>query len=141
MRVIASFALVQTDGNAQGPNAMSLAEPTARPLKQERPRPSLAELRRLSAEARRLIVRAVHTAGAGHIGGPLSATDLLITLYFDTLNIDPRRPDWPERDRFILSKGTPRSASTPSSRCAATSPSRSWTPSIRLTLGSRAIPT
>ena len=105
MRVIASSALIQTDGNAQGPNAMSLAEPAARPLKQERPRPSLAELRRLSAEARRLIVRAVHTAGAGHIGGPLSATDLLVTLYFDTLNLDPQRPDWPERDRFILSKG------------------------------------
>ncbi len=68
-------------------------------------RPSLDELNRLSAEARRLIVRSVHQAGAGHVGGPLSATDLLVSLYFDRLRIDPARPDWPERDRFILSKG------------------------------------
>ncbi len=68
-------------------------------------RPALEELRRRSAEARRLIVRSVHEAGAGHIGGPLSATDLLVSLYFDRLRLDPARPDWPERDRFILSKG------------------------------------
>ena len=66
---------------------------------------SLDELRRLSAETRRLIVRGVHRAGAGHVGGPLSAADLLVSLYFDRLRIDPDRPDWPERDRFILSKG------------------------------------
>jgi transketolase len=68
----------------------------ARPIK---------ELRGLSAQARRLILESVHTAGAGHVGGPLSATDLLVALYFDVLNIDPERPDWSERDRFILSKG------------------------------------
>jgi transketolase len=50
-------------------------------------------------------LQSVYQAGAGHIGGPLSATDLLVSLYFDVLNIDPSRPDWPERDRFILSKG------------------------------------
>ena len=69
------------------------------------PRPSLADLRRRSAEARGLIVAAVHKAGAGHLGGPLSATDLLVALYFDALNVDPERPRWDERDRFILSKG------------------------------------
>ena len=68
-------------------------------------RPSLDELRRKSAEARKLIVQAIHTAGAGHLGGPMSATDLLVALYFDQMRIDPARPDWPERDRFILSKG------------------------------------
>lgn len=68
-------------------------------------RPSIADLERLSREARRRIVSAVHTAGAGHLGGPLSCTDLLVALYFDTLNIDPARPQWLERDRFILSKG------------------------------------
>ena len=68
-------------------------------------RPSLADLRRTSAEARKLIVQAIHHAGAGHLGGPLSATDLLVALYFDRLNIDPGYPAWPERDRFILSKG------------------------------------
>ena len=62
-------------------------------------------LEALSARARGLIIESIHHAGAGHIGGPLSATDLLVHLYFRTLNIDPERPDWPDRDRFILSKG------------------------------------
>jgi transketolase len=62
-------------------------------------------LEELSARTRGLIIESIHHAGAGHIGGPLSATDLLVHLYFRTLNIDPTRPDWPERDRFILSKG------------------------------------
>jgi len=65
----------------------------------------LAELRRLSNEARRLIVQSIHTAGAGHLGGPLSATDLLVSLYFDRLRIDPAEPLAAGRDRFILSKG------------------------------------
>ncbi len=63
------------------------------------------ELEALAAENRRLIVKAIHEAQAGHLGGPLSATDILVALYFDVLRIDPARPDWPERDRFILSKG------------------------------------
>lgn len=68
-------------------------------------RPALADLHRLSNDARRLIVRSIHTAGAGHLGGPLSATDLLVSLYFDRLRLDPARPLAPGRDRFILSKG------------------------------------
>jgi transketolase len=71
-------------------------------ISQER---TLDELQRLSADARRLIVETIHHAGAGHLGGPLSAADLLINLYFNVLNIDPGRPRWDERDRFILSKG------------------------------------
>jgi transketolase len=51
------------------------------------------------------VLRSVHHAGAGHIGGPLSAAEILAVLYFRVLRIDPTRPDWPERDRFILSKG------------------------------------
>ena len=68
-------------------------------------RPSLDDLRRTSIEARKLIVEAIHHAGAGHLGGPLSAADILVALYFDQMNVDPSNPDWPERDRFILSKG------------------------------------
>ena len=68
-------------------------------------RPSLDDLRRKSVEARKLIVQAIHHAGAGHLGGPLSATDILVALYFDQMNVDPSNPDWPQRDRFILSKG------------------------------------
>jgi transketolase len=68
-------------------------------------RPTLDDLRRKSVEARKLIVQAIHHAGAGHLGGPMSAADLLVALYFDQLNIDPSQPEWPQRDRFILSKG------------------------------------
>jgi transketolase len=47
----------------------------------------------------------VYEAGLGHLGGEFSALDILTTLYFGFLRIDPARPDDPERDRFILSKG------------------------------------
>ena len=63
------------------------------------------ELTEKAQEIRRLVIRAVHHAGAGHIGGPLSAADLLAALYFRVLRIDPDRPQWEDRDRFILSKG------------------------------------
>ena len=65
----------------------------------------VAELAALSQQGRRLVIESVAAAGAGHIGGPLSAMELLVTLYFRVLRIDPDRPDWPDRDRFILSKG------------------------------------
>jgi transketolase len=51
------------------------------------------------------ILRAVHHAKAGHIGGPLSAVEVLTYLYFHVLRIDPMKPTWVDRDRFILSKG------------------------------------
>jgi transketolase len=47
----------------------------------------------------------VHRAGASHVGSCLSAADLLAALYGGILRVDPARPDWPDRDRFILSKG------------------------------------
>lgn len=65
----------------------------------------IATLREKAREARCLIVESIFRAQAGHLGGPLSAIDILVALYFDVLRIDPQRPDWPERDRFILSKG------------------------------------
>lgn len=65
----------------------------------------LADLERTARAARRLVVRAVHRAQAGHLGGPLSAVDLLTALYFGVLSIDPARPHWEDRDRFVLSKG------------------------------------
>jgi transketolase len=62
-------------------------------------------LRTTAQEARRLIVESIYRAQAGHLGGPLSAADILVALYFEVMRIDPQRPDWPDRDRFILSKG------------------------------------
>lgn len=54
---------------------------------------------------RRHIVSMVTGAKSGHPGGSLSATDILATLYFAEMNVDPKRPDDPDRDRFVLSKG------------------------------------
>jgi transketolase len=62
-------------------------------------------LRALAASIRRRDLEMIYGAKLGHIGGDFSATDILVTLYFNVLRIDPERPDDPERDRFILSKG------------------------------------
>ena len=67
--------------------------------------PDDAELERLARRGRELVIESVARSGAGHIGGPLSAMDLLIALYFRVLRIRPDQPAWPERDRFVLSKG------------------------------------
>jgi len=84
---------------------MTILERRGERAGQMQERTPLAELDSLSIEARRLILQTIHTAGAGHVGGPLSCADLLVNLYFDRLNVDPSTPDWPERDRCILSKG------------------------------------
>ena len=63
------------------------------------------ELRRLTTEMRKTILRMTNHAGAGHVGGSLSELEILAALYFYIMNIDPKNPLWPERDRFILSKG------------------------------------
>lgn len=63
------------------------------------------DLEALARRARWLAVSTVAHAKAGHVGGPLSAMDLLVALFFEELRIRPEEPDWPERDRFILSKG------------------------------------
>jgi len=54
---------------------------------------------------RKHIIRMLGEAGSGHPGGSLSAVEIVTALYFHVLRHDPRRPDWPDRDRFILSKG------------------------------------
>jgi len=51
------------------------------------------------------VIAMIHAANAGHPGGSLSATDILTALYFHVMNIKPDDPKWPERDRFVLSKG------------------------------------
>ncbi len=63
------------------------------------------DLDALARRGRQLVIETVAGSGAGHIGGPLSAMDLLIALYFSILRIRPEDPGWPDRDRFILSKG------------------------------------
>jgi transketolase len=63
------------------------------------------QLERLCVETRRWIIRMVAVAGTGHLGGSLSCVEILVTLYFRQLRIDPANCRWPERDRLIMSKG------------------------------------
>jgi transketolase len=65
----------------------------------------LKELRWTAIQLRRHVVESVHHAGAGHLGGPMSAAEILVALYFEVMSIDPAQPLAPDRDRFILSKG------------------------------------
>jgi len=58
-----------------------------------------------AAEVRESIIKVTSAAGSGHVGGGLSMTDILVALYYHVLKYDPHNPKWPERDRFILSKG------------------------------------
>jgi len=68
-------------------------------------RPDVASLRRLAVDLRQDILRTIANAGSGHPGGSLSMVELLIGLYWYKLRHDPKRPDWPDRDLFLLSKG------------------------------------
>ncbi|KYK29878.1 MAG: transketolase [Candidatus Proteinoplasmatales archaeon SG8-5] len=66
---------------------------------------ALKKLDETARQVRRHIIKMVYEAGSGHPGGSLSATDVLVTLYFHTMKHRPEDPQWPERDRFVLSKG------------------------------------
>ena len=63
------------------------------------------QLAAAATRARLSAVKMVYEAASGHIGGSLSCMDILTTLYFDTMNIDPAAPNGEDRDRFVLSKG------------------------------------
>jgi len=56
-------------------------------------------------ELRKHVLKMIHAAKSGHPGGSLSAADIVTVLYFHVMRLDPARPDWCDRDRFILSKG------------------------------------
>ena len=63
------------------------------------------DLQALCKQVRRDIISSVTAAKSGHPGGSLSAVEILVALYFEKMNIDPKQPDMPNRDRFVLSKG------------------------------------
>ena len=68
--------------------------------------PDVRAVEAVATSMRKDIVEMIGEAGSGHPGGSLSAADIVATLYFGgTLKYDSARPGWPERDRFILSKG------------------------------------
>ncbi len=64
-----------------------------------------AKLIDLCKKFRKELIECLHAVGSGHPGGSLSATEIITTLYFCELNVNPKNPNDPDRDRFILSKG------------------------------------
>ena len=65
----------------------------------------LKELKKIANEIRKESLIMTHRAQSGHPGGSLSEADILAALYFYKLRLNPKKPDWEDRDRFILSKG------------------------------------
>jgi transketolase len=63
------------------------------------------DLQAKAVQVRKMILQAVKKAGAGHVGGPMSMVEIALAMYFKVLRIDPKKPQWPDRDRYILSKG------------------------------------
>ncbi|MFZ5942831.1 MAG: transketolase [Bacillota bacterium] len=66
---------------------------------------NLELLKEKAKKIRQHIIKMTGAAGSGHPGGSLSATEIVTYLYFKELRIDPQNPQWPKRDRFVLSKG------------------------------------
>lgn len=62
-------------------------------------------LKDTAREIRKLALESIYLAQSGHPGGSLSIAEILAVLYFDVMKIDPKHPDWHQRDRFVLSKG------------------------------------
>ncbi len=65
----------------------------------------IKSLEEAASQIRPHLIAAVITAGSGHVGGPLGMADIFTALYFHILKHDPKNPDWPERDRLVLSNG------------------------------------
>ncbi len=63
------------------------------------------DLENIAKQIRIDIINMLKESGSGHPGGSLSAVEILTALYFKEMNIDPKNPRWPDRDRFVLSKG------------------------------------
>jgi len=66
---------------------------------------SIPELETKASDLRRLVLRLCAEKGGCHVGGSLSIVEMVAALYFQVMNVDPNRPDSPDRDHFILSKG------------------------------------
>lgn len=65
----------------------------------------IAKLKETCRHIRCSIINTIADAGCGHTGGSLSEVEILVSLYFRIMNVDPDNPGWPQRDRFVLSKG------------------------------------
>lgn len=68
-------------------------------------RPNKEDLRRTANTIRKMVLKMVHKAQSGHLGGSFSAVEIITALYFSEMQIDPKNPFWTDRDRFVPSKG------------------------------------
>lgn len=84
---------------------LDLDELRAIDFRRSRERPAVRLLKQTARQVRRDIVTMLAQAGSGHPGGSLSSADVLTALYLGYMRHDPSDPEWPARDRFILSKG------------------------------------
>jgi transketolase len=64
-----------------------------------------SELKKIAVNIRKNVLRMIKAGRSGHIGGAFSAVDIIAALYFKVMRVDPKNPQWPERDRFVLSAG------------------------------------
>ena len=65
----------------------------------------LSFLKERAQEARKETLNAIYRVGRGHVGGTMSMVDVLVALYYEVMNVDPKNPSWPDRDRLVISKG------------------------------------
>jgi transketolase len=79
--------------------------PDPQPAPETGAKPSIEELERYATVLRMHCVRMLAVAKSGHLDSSLSAADIVAALYYRVLRHDPKNPKWPERDRFVLSKG------------------------------------
>lgn len=92
-------AALSASAHSVSAEATSSKEPAiAKPL-------SLPDMEKTAKKLRRHIIEMTAKAGSGHPGGSLSAAEIVTALYFNHLRHDPQNPRWPDRDRFVLSKG------------------------------------
>lgn len=66
---------------------------------------NIIRLKRKATEIRKELLKMIFEAKTGHTGGSLSNTDILTVLYYEIMNVDPKNPNWTDRDRYVQSKG------------------------------------
>jgi transketolase len=64
-----------------------------------------SKLEKIAVQNRKNVLRLMRAGRMGHIGGALSSVDIMSALYFKIMRVDPQNPEWPQRDRFVLSAG------------------------------------
>jgi transketolase len=74
-------------------------------MSDDQPAVGISELKEIARQIRIHVLDMVHTVQSGHIGGSFSEAEILAALYFRVLRLRPKEPKWPNRDRFVLSKG------------------------------------